>query len=296
MNSHPALVNHAQTGGSTFRDTVSLSGKNRWAVGVSPETARSSPTGFTDDDYNQFTAQHANVLASNPNAAVGTYHDPATGIHHLELVGFSPSQTASSTIGAQQGEGSVFHLGTNQTVSTGHNGDRPLHPYTASERLQELAQSDLPSEPFTGVHFSDAKLDTIDGARRGASGVGAEAKRLRLGSSTGLGPDAPPGFHVYDANSLAEPQIATRKNAHPVSGRFAFGSTSSPQFQDAYHNTHDLAKQSGADDETARGLASNAGEHALFSAGYDGLHNPSQPSTRLIFGSHALPAKQTQNV
>lgn len=285
---NPALIDHARTGGSTYRDGMSMSGRNRWSVGVSPETARSSVRGFTDDDYNAFSAQHQDILAQHPNAAVGTYRDPKSGIHYLELVGFSPSQEASKIVGQKLGEESVFHLGRNANDPTGHAGERPLSPYTISERLQELAQSDHPTDAFSGFHLSDSKLDMIDGSRRGASGVGAEAKRVRLGSQTGLGPDAPPGFHVYASDALADPQLAARKSAHPVSGRYAFGSTDSPEFQSAYQNAHAAATDAGADDSTAHGLAANSAEHAMYSAGYDGLHNPKHPSTRLIFGSHAL--------
>lgn len=286
---HPALNDHARSGGSTYRGDQSMAGTNRWAVGVSPETARSSVRGFTPEDYDDFSAQHSDLLAQHPNSAVGTSQDQH-GIHYLELVGFTPSQHAAQIGGAALGESSVFHLGTNKSQDTGHVGDRPLVPHSVSERLQMLATGDHPAEPFSGIHFSDAKLDTIDGSRRGSSGVGAESGRVRLGSQTGLGPDAPPGFHVYSANSLAEPQVAGRKNAHVVSGKFAFGSTASPEFLEAYEAARADAKAKGADDRTAHGIGANAGEQALYGAGYDGVSNPSQPSTRLVFGSHTLPS------
>lgn len=290
---HPAVANqalaeHSLYGGSTTnpRTGASLNGTKNWSVGVAPEATQISEKGFTPQEYNDFATQHKDLLAQHQNSAIGTSYDPTTGLHHMEITATTPSKTAAMNMAYHLGEDNIFHLGTNEAVPTGATGDRPLTHLSIDDRLEQLRGDSPTKQPFSGTHFSDAKLDTIDGARRGTSGVGAESARLRLGSQTGMGPDAPPGFHAYQSGSLPEAQIAGKKNAYNVRGQMAFASTDHPLFQAGYQEGVQNALAKGADAQTAHQLGLNNAEHALQSAGFDGYHTPSNPGARFVFGSH----------
>lgn len=283
-----ALTEHSAYGGSTTdpRTGASLNGTKNWSVGVAPEATQVSERPFTTQEYNDFATMHKDTLGQHQNSAIGTSYDPKTGLHSMEIVATTPSKTAAAGMASTLGEDHVFHLGTNEVVPTGAGDERPLTHLSIDDRLQQLRDNTPNKAPFSGTHFSDAKLDTIDGARRGTSGVGAESGRLRLGSQTGMGPDAPPGFHAYQSGSLPEAQIAGKKNAYSVRGQMAFGTTDEPIFQSGYKEGVQNALAKGADPQTAHQLGLNNAEHAMQNAGFDGYHTPQNPSARFVFGSH----------
>jgi hypothetical protein len=300
---HPAVAReaineHLTTGGSTFnpRTGANLSGARKWSVGISPESTSISDHPPTPEEYSGFTNIHADVL-KHPATAIGTSIDPKTGLHQMEVVGLTSSKPAATALGNHLGESSIYHIGRDETAPLA-GGDRSPSPLSLNERLSQLTDASPRPETYSGTHYSDAKIDAIEGTRRGlpsgpdAQPTGSESARLRLGSSTGLGPDAPPGFYTYRNGTLPEPSIGVRKNAYPVRGQFAFGSTESPEFQAAYHNVSANALSSGADPATAHGLGLNAGEHALRDAGYDGYSSPQHPSTNFIFDRHELTPRE----
>jgi hypothetical protein len=288
-----ALQEHVSTGGSTTnpRTGQSLAGSRQVAVGIAPEHAAISDRPFTPDQYSQFVATHRDVLSTHPNVAVGTHLDPATGLHHMELVGTTTSKTAAGNLGAHLGEDHAYNLATDEPLPTGASGDRQPSHLSVNERLAELNAQTPQKTPYSGTHFSDAKLDMIDGARRGSSGASAEATRLRLGSQTGMGEDAPGGFHTYKAGALPDGPMASKANAYQIRGRMAFASTEHPEFQNGYAQGVQKASLAGADAKTAHQLGLNAAERAVQDAGFDGYFSPKHPSTRFHFGSEpAVPA------
>jgi hypothetical protein len=270
------IMDHAATGGSTVdpRTGESLVGKRLWAVGAAPEAAMVSTNPPTHEELAGFAAMHQSVFDQHPNAHIGTAHDPETGLHHTEIVAVTPSKNAALDAATQFGENHIYNLATDEKVPTGHQGDRPTVPESISERFQALRDSSPPKQPFSGVHYSDAKLDFIDGSRRGTSGVGQENSRLR-----GNDGDAPAGFYVYKAGTLAEPQLAARKNAYPVRGNFAFADAATdPTYAEAYNTG-----------------GPNSAERALQDQGYDGYYSSKHPGIHFIFGSHQLaPTKPTK--
>lgn len=285
-----ALNEHMAFGGSTTdpRTGASLNGTKNWSVGVAPESTVVSDRPFQPQEFNDFASTHKDTLAQHQNSAIGTHYDPSTGLHHMEVVATTPSKAAAAGAAAHLGENSIFHLGTNESVPTGVNpeADRPLSPLSIDDRFNAVRSATPAKAPFSGTHFSDSKLDTIDGTRRGTSGIGEENARLRLGSQTGMGKDAPAGFYVYQSGSLPEGQLAGRKNAHSVRGQMAFGTTDRPEFQNGYQEGVQSALSKGADPQTAHSLGLNHAEHALHEAGYDGYYNAQNPNTRFVFGSH----------
>ena len=283
-----ALFQHSRTGGSTFGpDGRNLAGSNRWTAGLMPESARVSEHTFTPQEYDDFRAQHADLLSRHSNAAIGTSYDPSTGLHTMEVVGTTPVKSGAMKAAQSLGERSIFHLGTMQSEPTGES-EHTFSPYSPDERFQNLRQGEPEKKPFSGTHFADKPLDVIDGNRRGQSGIGAESARLRLGSRTKMGPDAPPGFYVYSSGSLPESAIVGRKAAIPVTGHFAIAATSDPNFLAGYDSGVSEAKARGADDATAHSLGLNSAEHALKDAGFDGYSNPSSPHIHFLFGSHEV--------
>ena len=292
-----ALNEHNLSGGSTFnpRTGESMAGTRNYAAGVAPDTATVFERPPTAEEYNNFVTANRDVLARNPNAHVGTSIDPDTGHHYLEVVGTTPNKTAALQAATAAGEKSIYHLGHGITTPTDYLGAE--RPYVAGtpidDRLSALADAAPSKSTYSGVHYSDMSgLDSIDGSRRGTSGTSAEAARLRLGSQTGLGKDAPPGFHTYQSGSLPDAAVSGRKNAYNIRGQFAFGTTDSPEFVNEYNRVSQNALDAGADATTAHRLGLNAGEHGLRDAGYDGYYAPSSPNARLIFDSHDVaPAK-----
>lgn len=281
-----ALQEHLSTGGSTVdpRTGQSLAGTRHYTVGVSPETAQAHPTAPTPEQYSQFVAEHRDVLARNPNTAIGTSYDPTTGLHKIELVGTTTSKPAAQALAAHLGEDHAYHLGTDQKIPTGAAGDWQPSPMDVHARLKELAARTPQKETYAGTHYSDAAVDMIDGARRGSSG-GAEAARLRLGTQTGMGEDAPGGFHTYKSGALPDTAMAGKKNVYQVRGRMAFASTDHPEFQQGYADGVQRASLAGADPQTAHQLGLNAAERAVQDAGFDGYFSPKHPNTRFHFGS-----------
>lgn len=282
-----ALQEHVSTGGSTIdaRTGQSLAGSRHYTVGVSPETAQHTLAAPTPDQYSQFVSAHKDILAQHPNTAIGTSYDPATGLHKMELVGTTTSKSAAGSLASHLGEDHVYHLGTDTKVPTGFTGEWQPSPLDVRGRLKQLADQTPPKETYSGTHFSDSKMDVIDGARRGNSGLSAENMRIRLGTQTGMGEDAPAGFHTYQSGSLPDPVMAAKKNAYQVRGRLAFASTDHPAFQNGYAEGVQRATQAGADPKTAHQLGLNAAERAVQDAGFDGYYSPKHPNMRFHFGS-----------
>lgn len=285
-----ALSEHAAHGGSTTdpRTGQSLTGTRNWSVGVAPEATQVSERPFTPEEYNNFASIHKDTLSQHNNSAIGTSFDPSSGLHSMEVVATTPSKAAAAAMGSTLGENSIYHVGHDESVPLNPGTERPLTHLSIDDRLQQVAGNSPTKVPFSGVHFSDAKLDTLDGARRGTGAGGEENARLRLGSQTGLGKDAPPGSYVYTAGSLPESQMSARKNAYSVRGKMAFGTTDAPEFQQGYQEGSQTALAKGADPQTAHSLGLNAAEHSMRDAGYDGYYNASHPHIRFIFDSHEV--------
>lgn len=295
---HPAVASqavqeHATTGGSTFEPTTgkNLAGTRNVAVGIAPEHSVISDRPFDAQQYQDFVGTHRDLLTKNPKLAVGTHFDPATGLHRMELVGLSPSRTAATTVANSLGEGHVYDLANDEQVPTGNDphAERPISPTTIDERIADLNARSPQKAPYSGVHYSESPIDMIDGSRRGAPSANgaqsAEASRLRLGSQTGMGEDAPAGFHTYKAGSLPDAASASKTNAYRVRGQMAFTSTDAPEFQGGYARGVQNAVDAGADAQTAHKLGLNAAENAVKNAGYDGYFSPKHPNLRFHFGN-----------
>jgi hypothetical protein len=281
-----ALSEHTASGGSTFdpRTGQNLSGSRNIAVGISPETAQVRAKAFTPEEYNSFVGEHRDLLQKNPNAAVGTSVD-ASGMHRMEVVGTTSSKAAAQALAQHLGEDHAYNLATDEKIPAGSNGDWQPSPLTTEQRLKELAARTPSKDTYSGTHFSDAKVDMIDGSRRGSTGASSEAQRLRLGSQSGLGPDAPGGFYSYQAGTIPDAPMAAKKNAYQIRGRLAFASTDHPEFQQGYATGVQNATAAGADPMTAHKLGLNAAEQALQDAGFDGYYSPKHPGVRFHFGS-----------
>lgn len=129
-------------------------------------------------------------------------------------------------------------------------------------------------EPFQGRHFSDTSgLDVLSGARRGLSGLGAEAERLQLGRG------APGGVYAYAEGAAPEAQYIGRKGEYVVEGEKSLADLSigrksntfaDPQWEKVRQDAIRTATEGGRPIEIARQEALNEVEHAVKDAGYDG--------------------------
>lgn len=291
-----AIRLHHATGGSTFNARgENLAGRHLWATNAVPEGTLTLDRAPTPDEHAQFAQMHAGLL-QHPNAAVGTHHDTRTGLHHVELVGVTPNKHAALDLAQSLGEDNVHGLANHEKLHTGVTGRPDFISHSPAERLDLLHQASPKKQPYSGTHYSNSSMDTIEGSRRGmpdpktGQAAGGEAWRLRLGSNSQgkIGPDAPAGFYTHDAGSLPDHAMVARKFAHPVSGHLAIGSTDSPEFTNAHKETMTRALLAGADPKTAHGLGINAGEHALKDHGYDGYRSPNQPGTTFLYGNHII--------
>jgi len=298
-----AIHDHIKTGGSTVdpRTGQNLSGTRNIAVGIAPEHAAVHEKVPTPREHDDFVAMNHDVLEKHQNSAVGTHYDPRTGMHHMEVVGLTPSKNAALEMGAHLGENHVYNLATDEKIPTGAAGRAPSH-LSVDQRFDYLRAKSPTRQPYTGTHFSDEKLDKIEGARRGELGAkkmpatNADHKRVRLGTKTGAGPDAPDGFYSVKAGHIAPPLMAAKKHPHQVRGSFAFATTDHPAFQQGYAAGHQNALAAGAKPDVAHGLGLNAAEHALSDAGFDGYTTPTHPGVHFHFGSHAIENDKTEKV
>src|SRR5581483_8354299 len=276
-----ALESHLTAGGSTFdpRTGKNLTGSNNWAVSVAPEHTVVSTKPFTPEQYNDFVAQHRDLLARNPNLQVGTWADP-TGLHYLDITATTPNKQAAAQMGQQMNQKAIYHLGRGEELPTGGSGE-PVHsPFSVDFRAQALAAATPAKKPFVGYHLSNEKLDYIDGRRRGIAQketgmpVGQEGARLNVGTQFGVGQDAPAGFYAYSAGTRPEPAIAGRKYSHEVRGNFALADITDPKWNDAAQSVYQDAFNKTGNDTIAQYAATNAKELAIRDAGYDGYTAP----------------------
>ena len=303
--SRQAVMEHARTGGSTFdtRTGKNLSGSNNIAVGISPESAHILDHPPTSAEHETFTASVHHITSKHMNSAIGSHHDEETGLHHLEVVGLTPSKIAAVRMAQHMGEDHAFNLATDEKIPTGHFGPKPVSYKNVHQRLEELHQNSPKREPYAGTHFSDKKLDKIQGAHRGALGAKgvdasrSDAARIHAGTKAGFGNDAPAGFYSVKQGHAAPAMEAAKPHAYSVRGHFAFGSTDSPEFRSGYANGVAHAKASGADDKTAHYLGLNNAEHSLADSGFDGYSNPRHPGIRFHFGdADAVPVRTHEHM
>lgn len=294
--SQDALSEHLRSGGNTFdpRTGSSLSGTRNIAVGIAPEHATVYNRPPTAQEHDNFVAAHQDILAKHIHSAVRTSHDPETGQHKMEIVGLTPSKAVAAELGAHLGETHVHNLATGEKIATGVSGDQSPSHVPIDARFDHLRQSSPSKESYSGTHFSDRKLDKIEGSRRGEASAGklpatnADSARVHLGTKTGKGVDAPAGFYTVKAGASAPALAAAKAHSHSVRGNFAFATTEHPAFKEGYANGVQHASLSGADPQTAHQFGLNAAEHALEDAGFDGYHSATHSHIRFHFGDHEI--------
>src|SRR5271168_625566 len=95
-----AVKKHHSHGGSTIdphtgRDML---GDHSIALTIAPEHSVVSNKPFTAQQYNAFAAQHRDIFEKHPDTAIGSHHDPDTGLHHLEVVATTSSKGAANNM------------------------------------------------------------------------------------------------------------------------------------------------------------------------------------------------------
>jgi hypothetical protein len=292
--SQDAVMEHAKTGGSTFdpRTGKNLAGSRNIAVGIAPEHSHVHDHPPTAAEHETFTAQVHHITSRHSNSAIGSHHDEETGLHHLEVVGLTPSKMAALHMAQHLGENHAYNLATDEKYSTGNFGQPQPSHMNVDQRFEKLRADSPKRAPYHGTHFSNRKVDKIQGAHRGEQGQkgaassNADHGRVHAGTKAGHGMDAPAGFYTVRAGHAAPALEAQKPHAYTVRGRFAFGTTDMPEFKNGYQAGHGAAKANGADDKTAHHLGLNNAEHALQDAGYDGYLSPKHPGIVLHFGDH----------
>lgn len=302
---HAVANTHMIEGGSTFdpRTGENMTGVNKWAVGMVPEASVIQNRPFSPAEVARYRDSHLDLFNRNKNAYIGTWNDPETGLHHMDIVGLTSNRDGALSMGYKLGEKGVFHLGTPEQrgggdpyIPTTHEGERPAAMGTINDRFDQLSETEPENkvQPYSGVHYSQAKLDVIDGHRRGAptekgGAAGREAPRLRAGSENGMGPDydAPAGFYTYDKGTLGERSIVSRKNAYEVNDNLALANIEkNPIWQVAKDRAMEAARKAGNSEFVAYQVGLNAAERALQHAGFHGYYSDTHPNVKFVFGSH----------
>ncbi len=294
-----AIKEHLDKGRSLFdpRTGKNLEGSRHISVNIAPERTALHESPPTAETHDAFVTRNHDILAKHVNSAVRSSYEPETGIHKLEVVGLTPSKTSAIDMAQHLGEKHVFNHATGEKIPTGSTGHNIIPSVSADDKFQHLRENSPKKEDYSGTHFSDRAIHLIEGARRGMpapKGVPADsdAARVRLGSKTGMGPDAPAGFYTQKAGSIANLATATKPHSYHVRGQFAFGSTDHPAFQQGYAAGSQKATAAGADPKTAHGLGLNTAEHAMQDAGFDGYFSAKHPNVRFHFGDHPAVAAE----
>jgi len=304
VGEHPAfhqqlMSSTEQHGAATMnpRTGMPVTG-NKFAVSIAPEHSVYSETPFSHEQVSSFVQQHQDVLQRNPNLHVSTMKDPH-GVYSLELSATTSNKPAAVQMGQELNQQGVYHVGRGEHVPTGGTGEAAPHQLSVDERAQMLhaaSPQTWEAQPFSGTHYSDQKLDYIDGNRRGIKPngkngqptppTGQEAARLNLQSQTGVGQDAPPGYYVYKNGSRPEPGVGTRPFSHSVRDNFAIAKIGDPQWEQAAQQAHDEVLQQTGNPQAAQYAKANAKEHAIRDAGYDGYTSSGNHGVHFLFDGH----------
>src|ERR1022692_1288699 len=202
--SQSAVMEHVKTGGSTFdpRTGQNLAGSRNVAVNIAPEHSQVHDHPPTAAEHATFTAQVHHITSKHTNSAVGSHHDEETGLHHLEVVGLTPSKMAALHMAQHLGENHAFNLATSEKYSTGNFGQPQPSHMNVDQRFEKLRADSPKRAPYHGTHFSNRKVDKIQGAHRGEQGPkgaassSADHSRVHAGTKAGHGNDAPGGFYT----------------------------------------------------------------------------------------------------
>jgi hypothetical protein len=292
-----ALDQHHRLGASVTNPRTGelMSSARKWSVPLVPEAGEVFDRAPTAEQFTNFAATHRDLFSKHPNAQIGTWIDPQTDLHHLDIVGTTSSKNSAMNAANLLGEKGIFRIDRNEFVPSQNSGNRPVGAPSIDDRFNALRTAEPPSETFSGIHYSHTKLDFIDGGRRGSPSpngklppAGAESARVRAGDAIGDSSlNAPPGFYVYPEGSLPDPSIALRKHSSRVQGKLSFANiTTEPAWANAIQEGTQTALAKGAKPDIASALALNHAENTLRDAGFDGYYNPNHPNTRFIFDSH----------
>lgn len=291
---HEAVREHLTKGSSLFdpRTGQNLGGSRNISVGVSPEHAVVHTSPPTPESHDDFVKAHAAILSKHVNSAVKTSYDQSTGLHKTEIAGITPSKGAAIDVAQHVGEDHVHNHATGERIPTGATGAHHIPDVSVDDRLDHLRKNSPMRTDYHGTHFSDKSIHMIDGARRGAppaKGLPADSDmpRVRLGTKTGMGKDAPAGFYSHQVGSIPDLVSSTKPHAYSIRGHFAFADTNHPAFQAGYANGVQEASAKGAPPPIAHQLGLNSAEHALQDAGFDGYTSPKHPAIHFHFGDHA---------
>jgi hypothetical protein len=132
---------HMQNGGSTFSEGKDMSGADMHAVGSYPERTEQIGQNFSPEHIEYFKSKNQDLL-SRPNHAVGTWQDPDTGMHTLDVSQLIPDREAAISAGRAANQKSIYHLKSGELIDTGGTGEAPkktmqMHHWSNKEGLTE---------------------------------------------------------------------------------------------------------------------------------------------------------------
>jgi len=116
------IAAHEANGGSTFTpEGQNLNGVDKYAVGAYPDRTESVGT-LTPETLQAFKDKNQDVL-SQDNHSVGTWHDPETGKHVLDVSKLYDGRDEAIAAGKAANQKSIYHLGGEGEIQTGGTGE-----------------------------------------------------------------------------------------------------------------------------------------------------------------------------
>src|SRR5579872_346481 len=176
-----AIAEHVKMGHSVFdpRTGSNLAGTRNVAVVAAPEHSAVFARTITAQDHDQFVGANHALFTKHRESAILSKRDPITGHESLHVAGLTPSKIAAIDVARHVGESHVYDLAKGEKIPSGAAGEHQMSHIDIDQRFDHLRKSAPVREPYSGTHFSDKKLDRIDGARRGEPGH-ADAARVHL--------------------------------------------------------------------------------------------------------------------
>ncbi len=143
-----AQVDEEGNQGSTFSadGTENLIGTPNIAVSIFPDLTRKVEGRLTEEtaveEIGAFREEHAEMLAGNPELAVGTFYSEDTDTTFIDIASIVPEEQidAAKALGKEFNQISVFNLRTFEEIATGGTGEAVSADVSIQDRIDRMKE------------------------------------------------------------------------------------------------------------------------------------------------------------
>lgn len=151
---------HNANGGSTFSpDGEDMFGQNKYSVGSYPERTQQLDS-LTPEQLKAYKIKNADVL-NQPDHAVGTWKDPDTGKHTLDIAKLYDDRDEAIAAGKAANQKSIYHLGGEGEIQTGGTGEGPL-PSEDAARIKSEQQAKINKKLGIGTNAHGEQMQYVN--------------------------------------------------------------------------------------------------------------------------------------